>query len=96
MLVALTVVPGVCGIELIPNPFSVMVSSMVIIVGCYEISVISVNQYCDMKGYPCSEEMFECRYKNPSKLIKIILVLTILIAIAMAILAWYIVSLNPE
>ncbi len=95
-MVALTVVPGIYGIDLIPNPFPVMASSIVIIVGCYEISVISVNQYCDMKGYPCSEEMFEYSYENPSRLIKIVLVLTVVVAIAVAILAGYIVSLNPE
>lgn len=93
---ALLVVLAVCGIELIPHPCPVMVFSTVIIVGCYEMSVISVNQYCDMKGYPCSEEMFEYTYKNPSRLIRIVLVLTIVVAIAMAILVEYIVSLNPE
>lgn len=96
LMVALTVVSGVYGIELIPYPFPVMVFSIVIVVGCYEMSVISVNRYCDTKGYPCSEEMFEYTYKNPSRLVRIVLVLTIVVAIALAILAGYIVSLNPE
>ncbi len=67
-----------------------------IIVGCYGISTISVNQYCDKKGYPCTEEMFGHQWDNPSRLIKIVAVATIVIAVAVTILMAYIVSLNPE
>lgn len=95
-LVGLAVIPAFYGRELIGHPFSVLASSVIIIAGCYEISVISVNQYCDERGYPCSEEMFEWQYKNPSRLIMIVLALTIFIAIVLGILAEYIVSLDPE
>ncbi len=67
-----------------------------IIVGCYGISTISVNQYCDEKGYPCTEEMFGHQWDNPSRLIKIVTVATIVIAIAVTILFQYIISLSPE
>ncbi len=70
--------------------------SVAIIVGCYGISTISVNQYCDEKGYPCTEGMFGHQWDNPSRMIKIVAVTTVIIAIAVTILFMYIISLNPE
>ena len=69
---------------------------LVLIGGCYEISTISVNQYCDEKGYPCTDEMFGCQWDNPSRLIRIVAVATIILAIAATILMGWVISLNPE